>query len=291
MHGSKIAFLTDKATAPEYENLDSEHGKIMAYLKEKGFQPSCQIWDDEKIDWLGFDVLIMKTTWDYHHRLVEFNAWLNKLEKIGAYVLNPIDVLRWNSDKIYLKELEENGARIANTIWLGQGENFDVNRLFAELNTEKIIIKPRVSASANHTYALTQEEAHQKKEEIEGLLRTENLMAQSFLKEIQTEGEWSLLFFDGKFSHSLMKVPKADDFRVQSHHGGSVKAVEVPSHLVKTAQSIVDNHTKGCLYARVDGVEVDGQFVLMELELIEPYFFINQSNFSNISIPKSKSPS
>lgn len=271
---SKIAFITDKKHASQYEDPKNENGQLMTYLRERGFQPSYQIWDNENIDWTSFDALIIKTTWDYHRRIVEFNAWLNKLEKAGVYVLNSIETIRWNSDKIYLKELEEKGVKTAQTIWLEKGDSFDIDKLFAKLDTEKIIIKPRVSASANHTYALTKEEAIKKKTEIERLLSTENLMAQPFLKEIQTQGEWSLMFFNGVYSHSIMKIPKENDFKVQ---GGSRKKVEASKEVVETARNIVDNFAKGCLYTRVDGLKIDGKFVLMELELIEPHLFLNES--------------
>ncbi len=274
----KIAFVTDKATVPEYDNIKTENGKLVAFLKEKGFFPSCQVWDDQKVNWADFDAVIVKTPWDYHKRIVEFQAWLCKLEKVGAYVLNPVDVMRWNSDKIYLREMEEKGVRIAPTLWLGQGDKFDVERIFAELKTDKIIVKPRVSASANHTYALTKEEAVAKKDNIERLLQDHCFMAQPFLKEVQTKGEWSLLFFGGKFSHSILKTPKESDFRVQGHFGGTVHKLEAPVHLVETAQRIMDLFGKSCLYVRVDGLEVDGEFVLMEFEAIEPYFFLLKSD-------------
>ena len=277
MQGQKIAFASDKATVPEYDDIKTENGKLMAYLREKGFEPSCQVWDNDKVNWADFDAVIIKTPWDYHNRILEFQAWLEKLEKVGAYVLNPVEMIRWNSDKIYLKEMEEKGVRIAPTLWLGQGEKFDVEKIFAELKTEKIIIKPRVSASANHTYALTKEEAMKKKENIERLLQENCFMAQPFLKEVQTKGEWSLLFFNGKYSHSILKTPKSSDFRVQLSYGGTVHKLEAPVSLVETAQRIVDGFGKGCLYVRVDGLEVDGELVLMEFEAIEPYLFLLQS--------------
>ena len=93
MQGQKIAFASDKATVPEYDDIKTENGKLMAYLREKGFEPSCQVWDNDKVNWADFDAVIIKTPWDYHNRILEFQAWLVKLEKVGAYVLNPVPTI------------------------------------------------------------------------------------------------------------------------------------------------------------------------------------------------------
>ena len=159
MQAQKIVLVTDKDSVPEYHNLNTENGKLFAFLKEKGLQVSYEIWHDENVDWSQFDAVVIKTPWDYYYRIHEFTAWLDKLERIGSYVLNPIKMLRWNSDKIYFKDMEKEGVKLVSTIWLEQGQNFDVEKIFAELNTDKIIVKPRVSGGAKHTYALNKEEA------------------------------------------------------------------------------------------------------------------------------------
>ena len=98
------------------------------------------------------------------------------------------------------------------------------------------------------------------------------------MKEIQTKGEWALLFFNGKYSHSALKTAKANDFRVQHVHGGSIHSIDAPANLVATAQTIVDKFAQGCLYTRVDGLEIDGEFILMELEALEPHLFLMQND-------------
>jgi glutathione synthase/RimK-type ligase-like ATP-grasp enzyme len=99
-------------------------------------------------------------------------------------------------------------------------------------------------------------------------------MAQPFLPQIQEEGEWSFVFFNGKFSHSLLKKAKPGDFRVQHYLGGTIHSAQAPAHLLKEATAYAEAFAKSCLYVRVDGLEVDKHFMLMELELIEPFLFL-----------------
>jgi glutathione synthase/RimK-type ligase-like ATP-grasp enzyme len=108
-------------------------------------------------------------------------------------------------------------------------------------------------------------------------LRETSLLVQPFIAEVATEGEWSLLFFGGRFSHAVLKRPKPGDFRMQGDHGGSAEAASPPPRLVAAAKRALSRILSPWLYARVDGVESGGQFLLMELEMIEPYLFLGHA--------------
>jgi hypothetical protein len=100
------------------------------------------------------------------------------------------------------------------------------------------------------------------------------MMVQRFINEVLTIGEWSLLFFNNEFSHAVIKLPKVGDFRVQEDFGGSSEAAIPPPQLVEDARHILSLIDEPLLFARVDGVEIDGRLCLMELELIEPFLFL-----------------
>ncbi|MDX5420670.1 MAG: hypothetical protein LPK14_00330 [Hymenobacteraceae bacterium] len=277
MEIQQIALITYQDTGNFSGVVDEENENLFDLLTQKGLSVSFQVWDDPAVDWSRFDLIVLKTPWDYFDKIDAFYTWLDRLEEAGCRVLNPVKTVRWNADKRYLLEMQEQGVKVVPTVWLEQGQAFDAADLFARLGTEKVIVKPAVSGGAKNTFALTREEAEAKAGTITELLQQESFLAQPFLEEIQTQGEWSFLFFGGEYSHTVLKMAKAGDFRVQHFFGGTVQTPEPPAHLLEAAHNIADQYAQGCLYARVDGVEVAGELVLMELELIEPYLFMPMS--------------
>ncbi|WP_162052847.1 ATP-grasp domain-containing protein [Pontibacter pamirensis] len=277
MNTPQIALITYTDTGNYSGISDEENSKLYDLLKEKGLNISFQIWDDPAVDWSQFDLIVLKSPWDYFDKIDAFYAWLDTLERLQVRVLNPVKIVRWNADKRYLLDLQEQGVNVVPTVWLEQGDVFEPGQLFQVFCAEKIIVKPAVSGGAKNTFALTLKEAEAKTELINELLQQESFLAQPFLEEIETKGEWSFLFFNGEYSHTVLKTAKAGDFRVQHFYGGTVHTPEPPAALLKAAQRIVDKHAAGCLYARVDGVEHNGELALMELELIEPFLFMATS--------------
>jgi glutathione synthase/RimK-type ligase-like ATP-grasp enzyme len=183
------------------------------------------IWNDAAVDWKQYDVAILKSPWDYHDRIAEFFTWLDTLNALGAKLLNPVEMVKWNSDKHYLGEIAAAGFPVIASVFLEQGTRPDLVPLFEQLKTQKLIIKPCISASAKNTIILTAADAATQLAIVHQLLKTGDYMVQPFMDEI-FEGEWSYLFFNGRFSHAALKVPKNGDFRVQSVHGGSVRIQE-----------------------------------------------------------------
>ena len=277
MDTQQIALITYTDTGNYSGISNEENSKLYDLLKEKGLNISFQIWDDPAVDWSRFDLVVLKSPWDYFDKIDAFYAWLDELERLQVRVLNPVEIVRWNADKRYLLDLQEQGVKIVPTVWLEQGDAFEPATLFQAFSAGKVIVKPAVSGGAKNTFALTLSEAEENKEKINELLQQESFLAQPFLEEIKTKGEWSFLFFNGGYSHTILKTVKPGDFRVQHFYGGTVHTPEPPAALLAAAQRIVDKHAPGCLYARVDGVELKGELALMELELIEPFLFMAMS--------------
>lgn len=266
---TRIAFVTNA----EWPNLTEDDQLAAQALQQTGIKVVPARWDDADVDWASFAAVVLRSTWDYHQRVEEFAAWLDRLEATGVPVWNPLDVVRWNMDKTYLRDLQEDGVSIVPSVWLLQGVKVDLLDLLKQKAWQKAVIKPVISASAHQTYTVDAHDLKEGRPILDELLAKGGVIVQTFMDEVQTKGEWSLLFFDKKYSHAAIKKPKPADFRVQWEHGGSAESAIASPELISQAQAIVDKVEDRLLYARVDGIERDGQFFLMELELIEPFLF------------------
>lgn len=255
---------------------NDEDTELINFLSNKGLDVVPSIWNDENIDWSNFDVAIVKSPWDYHNHLNEFLDWLERIDKLGVRVLNPVEIIKWNSDKHYLKDIAAKGLPVIPAEYLDKDSSFS-NHFFDLFKTEKLVVKPCVSAGAQNTITVSRNNFDERSAEIEQLLKEQDYMVQPFVEEIQN-GEWSFLFFNGKYSHCSLKTPKQGDFRVQHYHGGTISyPIPDPLH-IEQAGAYLKSLPQSTLYARVDGVLIDHSFRLMELELIEPYLFLNGNN-------------
>jgi len=271
-----IALVTylDKG-AYDSATVESEDDKLLNFLKEKGLNIEKVIWNDRDINWEDYSLAILKSPWDYFDLIEEFYHWLDHLEAKKVKLLNPIDVVRWNANKQYLREIEAAGLKITPGFFIQNQESVNLEFFFEKFNTSKLIVKPCVSGGAKNTFKVTAENVEEVNQKLNLLIQDEDFIIQPFLPEILESGEWSFIFFNGVYSHSLIKKAKPGDFRVQPAHGGSVHPQKPSAELIATAEQYVKLFAKDCLYARVDGTFVNREFLLMELELIEPFLFLN----------------
>jgi glutathione synthase/RimK-type ligase-like ATP-grasp enzyme len=172
-----------------------------------------------------------------------------------------------------LQEIEDAGLNVIPTVFLEQGATFNANKYFDQFSTNSLIAKPCISCSSSNTFKITAND--ELTSVVNDLLQQQSMMVQPFMPQINEEGEWSLLFFGGKFSHALVKTPRSKDFRSQPQFGGVVQGKEPAPELLAAAKRYIAEFAKGCLYARVDGLIINGEFYLMELELIDPYLFLS----------------
>ncbi|ARS40868.1 hypothetical protein CA265_14880 [Sphingobacteriaceae bacterium GW460-11-11-14-LB5] len=271
-----IALVTylDKG-AYDSTTVESEDDKLLHFLKEKGLDIEKVIWNDPNINWEDYSLAILKSPWDYFDLIEEFYSWLNQLEAKKVKLLNPVETVRWNANKLYLQEIEAAGLMITPSFFIQNQKSVSLEDFFEKFNTDKLIVKPCVSGGAKNTFKVTVDDVKEVNQKLNQLIQHEDFIVQPFLPEILESGEWSFIFFNGGYSHSLIKQAKPGDFRVQPAHGGSVHPQKPNEELVATAQQYVTLFAKDCLYARVDGTFVNGEFLLMELELIEPFLFLN----------------
>jgi glutathione synthase/RimK-type ligase-like ATP-grasp enzyme len=266
----RVALVTCAAFPDLYE----DDLLLSQALEELGISALPAIWSDAAIDWASFAALVIRTPWDYFERAAEFRAWLDARIASGVLMCNAGDILDWNYDKRYLQDLEAAGVPLVPTICIGRGEQADVAALASARGWNEIVVKPTIAGGAYRTYRFLVEDAAAYTKEIDVTLADRGVLVQPFLSEVLSDGELSLLFFDGVYSHAVRKRPKAGDYRVQFQFGGTTESVEIEPALVAQARACVLAAPSLPVYARVDGVVKDGRFLLMELEVFEPLMFL-----------------
>lgn len=274
MRPSRTRPLLALITSEEYPNLYEDDLLLVEALEEVGIASRPTIWSDAGIDWLSFDALVIRTPWDYFIRLREFRAWLDARIASGVRMFNSSAILDWNFDKRYLLDLEAAGVSVVPSIVVPQGERADIAALARGRGWDEIVIKPTISGGGYCTHRFHVEDARRFDEDVARILLDRGLLIQPFLPEILTEGELSLLFFDGVFSHAVRKRPKSGDYRVQFQYGGSNENVDVRDEWIEGARACIAAAPGLPVYARVDGVIHGGRFLLMELEVFEPLMFL-----------------
>ncbi len=266
-------------TMDSLEGFVSDDALTYEPLAELGWRVHPISWRSIDTDWSDraanrYDAVIIRTPWDYQQAPQEFLKVLKDIVASGVPMENSLDLVRWNIDKIYLYDLERQGIRIVPTQW---GTTFDrstIKQWWQGWNTTELIIKPTVSANADDTFWLTQETDEAVWETVAQTFQQRSFMVQPFIPAILEEGEYSLFFFGGSYSHAIVKIPKANDFRVQEEHGGLIQATQPSTNLLETAQQVYKAIPFSPLYARIDLVRLPaGEFALMEVELIEPSLY------------------
>ena len=272
-----VAIATYVSTGAYDANTVDEDALLSNLLEELGISHELLAWSDPDVDWSRFTHVLIKSTWDYFDYYPEFLAWLDKLEALGTSVLNPVATLRWNSSKNYLLELKAKGYPCVAGKILPKGTATTLEALHDALGFGTLVVKPLVSGGAKNTLKITRGAGKELEDKIASLLQEEDFLVQPYIPEIVAVGEYSLIFFNGVFSHAVLKSPAVDDFRVQHYYGGTIQEITPDSKMLGSAEALVASFAKDSLYARVDGVVIDGVFHLMELELIEPYLFLGLS--------------
>jgi glutathione synthase/RimK-type ligase-like ATP-grasp enzyme len=261
-------------TSPALPNLYEDDHLLVVALEEQGVAARPAVWSDAGVDWMGFDALVIRSPWDYFVRVREFRAWLDARIASGVLMCNAAAILDWNFDKRYLQDLAAKGVSLVPTIVVPRGDRPDIAELARARGWDDIVVKPTISGGAYRTHRFRIHDTAQYRDEIATTLEDRGVLIQPFLPEIQKDGELSLLFFDGVFSHAVRKRPKDGDYRVQFQYGGTSETVDVPEAWIAGARACIAAAPELPVYARVDGVIRDGEFLLMELEVFEPLMFL-----------------
>ncbi len=268
--------LATRSDLPDWE-VDDRF--LHAALTARGVAFERPVWDDPMVDWSRYAAVLIRTTWDYQDKLPAFLGWVARVAAL-THLSNPAAVVRWNTHKHYLRELQQHGVPLAPTRWLDRGSDVDVGALLRELACDEGFLKPCVGATARETLrfktdaaGLAAAQAH-----VDRLLVVEDLILQPFLRAVTVRGEWSAIFVAGRITHCVRKVPVSGDYRVQDDFGAhdepyAPTATEraAAEHAMQVAAQL---HGGDLLYGRTDWLwQDDGSCVLTELELVEPSLF------------------
>lgn len=265
----RVAFLTMDDTAGFHIYDELAH----APLRARGVLVETHPWRASGVDWSRFAAVVIRSTWDYQEDPDTFLAVLARIEA-ATCLLNPLDVVRWNLDKRYLDDLARAGVDIVPTRFATLAHGDDLRAAISALgDPAEVVVKPTVSANADHTYRI-------RRDDDEALARAARalegraILVQPFMTRIVDEGEFSLFYFGGTYSHAILKTPRTDDFRVQEEHGGRLTRIDPDPRLRERGDRALVAIAHDTLYARMDLVRTRADdFALMEAELIEPSLY------------------
>lgn len=260
---------------PNREELFAEDHLLMRGFEAQGWKASPVPWTDPSVDWEQFDVALIRSTWDYLDAPHDFLSVLSRIESSSCRLYNPLAAVRWNMDKHYLFDLESWDIPIIPTLSVSGGDMNTLYQSFAEKQWQTVILKPTLGLGGAHSYRIELDELEDTITRLEVSQPQLDYLAQPFIDDIVSEGEWSFIYFNRQLSHVLLKQPAPDDYRVQGIYGGRIQQAEPDPNDVLHAQAVMDRLPFDLLYARLDFVRVDGQLAVMEVEFIEPIFSFN----------------
>ncbi|MBK8517586.1 MAG: hypothetical protein IPL55_15240 [Saprospiraceae bacterium] len=261
-------------TCQDFPDLTVSDQQLIPELFKLGIVADVAIWDDPDINWKKYDALVFRNTWDYFIKEDLFFKWIKMLIHNDIKTFNPLKVIVKNAHKFYLKEMEASGIKIIPSIFISKKSDRTYKDIIP-FDWDKAVIKPAISAGSYLTELFDISIIDDVQKRYMDIGRDRDLIIQKFVPQIQIEGEISMVYFNKKFSHSVLKTPKKGDFRIQSQFGGKYMSFNPSEDVLGSAQCIINCIQEELLYARVDGVLVDSVFHLMELELIEPDLYVD----------------
>jgi glutathione synthase/RimK-type ligase-like ATP-grasp enzyme len=263
------------STRVRSERSDAENRPLVAALEERGATARVEPWDaeDAVAGWSAADLVAVRTTWDYSGRRDEFLTWAARVAG-SANLQNPLSVLEWNSHKRYLVELGEAGVPVVPTRLVPGGSVPEPLSACCPEFRGRVVVKPAVSAGGRGAYRGLGPELD---ETLAELAAAGDALVQPAVESIGTDGEVSLIRLGDRWSHAVRKFPPAGGFLVHERHGGRLTDHEPTPREREVADAALACSPAPVHAARVDLVRLDGEPVVMELELIEPELFLRRS--------------
>ena len=299
-----IALLTDRrytaatAAADDWylRNILHDDALLQNALAKFGLSSVRVDWADPDADWPSFRCAVFRTTWDYYERISEFTSWL-KHTATKVRLCNDPSIIWWNLDKRYLADLQNRGIPTVPSRYITPGGCLSLPDLLEDTGWDEAVVKPCISAGAYHTWRIRRDNAAEVQAALQPMLEKNTFIIQPFLHDILHSGEDTLMIIDGRFTHAIKKRPKPGDFRVQDDYGGTVHPLRPDPEQIRLAEramaacdaglpnkpgyadELPSEKTSGHnpAYGRVDMArDNDGQWVVMELELIEPELWLRE---------------
>jgi glutathione synthase/RimK-type ligase-like ATP-grasp enzyme len=253
------------ATCAEFPDLYSDDDPLRAALAARGVTAEPAVWDDAAVDWAAYDLVVVRSAWDYFERRDSFVAWARSVPRLA----NPAEVIEWNTDKTYLRGLAEAGVPVVPTAWVTSPT------ALTDVGWDDVVVKPAVSAGARNT--LHRKASDPEAQALLDMIVAEGItaMVQPYLDSVEGYGERSLLFCEGTFTHAVRRNPALS---MEGEERFAARPVEPTEVELEVARAVLAEVGQTLLYARVDVVPgPDGEPLLIELEVTEPQLFLRHS--------------
>ncbi|MBS0569391.1 MAG: hypothetical protein JSS28_02195 [Proteobacteria bacterium] len=268
-------------TADAARDLDEDLAPLESALRDAGAQVATPAWDDAGTDWSHFDLALLRSPWDYTQRLPEFLGWAERASRCTR-LLNPLDVVRWNTDKHYLRDLEQSGVTIVPSVFVEPEDDAasGLDDFLQHHRSDEFVVKPAIGAGSRDAQRHHASESDTAAAHVRRLLEARrSVLLQPYLDHVDEHGETALIYFDGQFSHAIRKGP------LLRRGEGPTRALFAAEHITPRTPSTAERELAAralaaipfgqpLLYARVDLIhDSDGTPRLLELELTEPSLF------------------
>ena len=268
------AYYKPDNVTPYIQNILLEQELLKSAFEAQGLKVDITYWDNPTYEWQETKSVLFRTIWDYFERFNEFWVWLEQV-KTKTRLINSYELIKWNIDKHYLKDISSWGIETVPTYFADKGCNMKLHEIAKRNQWKDLVIKPAISASAFKTYKILANEIQVNEKLFNSLVQERNMLVQPYFETITQLGEASLMVFDGKFTHAILKKAQPGDFRVQDDFGGTVHNYIPTKAEINFAEKVFETCKTKPVYGRVDIVwDNDKNFYLSELEIIEPELWI-----------------
>ena len=268
------------------QNVLTEDGLIQNELEKLGLKVTRKDWNDKKFNWEDAKILLVRSTWDYFHRFKEFKKWIEEV-KSKSKLINTYEQINWNFDKNYLKDLDQNNINIPASVFIKKGETTSLQDHMNKNRWDCIVIKPTISGAGRHTYKVDKNNVSEINKNFLKLIQDEDFIIQEFQKNIISKGEVAVVLINGEYTHSILKLAKKGDFRVQDDFGGTIHNYEPTQEMIEFAQKSIKTLSPTPVYARVDIIwDNNNKMAVSELELIEPELWFRNNPSAATKIAK-----
>ena len=268
------AYYKPDNVTPYIQNILLEQELLKSAFEAQGLKVDITYWDNPTYEWQETKSVFFRTIWDYFERFDEFWEWLEQV-KTKTRLINSYELIKWNIDKHYLKDMSSWGIETVPTYFADKGCNMKLHEIAKRNQWKDLVIKPAISASAFKTYKILANEIQVNEKLFNSLVQERNMLVQPYFETITQLGEASLMVFDGKFTHAILKKAQPGDFRVQDDFGGTVHNYIPTKAEINFAEKVFETCKTKPVYGRVDIVwDNDKNFYLSELEIIEPELWI-----------------
>lgn len=260
---------------PNVEDLFADDRMLIAELAERGVEAESVIWGDPGVDWDQFDIALIRSTWDYIDERERFLAVLAGIEESSCQLFNPLEAVRWNSDKSYLFDLRDWQVPIVPTHLASATDPAILQDGIVRQGWQSAVLKPRIGVGAADVCRVPSHEVARTIAQRTAQRPHQELLVQPLIESVVSEGEWSFIYIDGELSHVLLKKPAPGDYRAHGIYGCTIERVEPRRDDLLQVEAMLARLPFDLLYVRLDLVRIEDRLAVMELELVEPILYFN----------------